>query len=124
MNQTQKWIHWITTNDKSKRQTATLALGGLSDDADVDTPSLIAALEPENEDIVFWCLVALGPPGERSIKAVENIIKLTDSNNFGIRQGSIYALSRISKSSVELNIGFVKNYRTVANLSYVSPLVH
>ena len=108
MNQTQKWIHWITSNDESERQSATLALGGLSYDADVDIPSLIDALESENDDVVFWCVGALGSLGERSINAVAKIIKLTDSNNLGVRQASIYALSRINKNSAELNNVFVK----------------
>lgn len=108
MNQTQKWIHWITSNNESERQSATLALGGLSCDADVDIPSLIDALESENDDVVFWCVGALGSLGERSINAVAKIIKLTDSNNLGVRQASIYALSRINKNSAELNNVFVK----------------
>lgn len=108
MNQTQKWIHWITSNNESERQSATLALGGLSYDADVDIPSLIDGLGSENDDVVFWCVGALGSLGERSINAVAKIIKLTDSNNLGVRQASIYALSRINKNSAELNNVFVK----------------
>lgn len=108
MNQTQKWIHWITSDNESERQSATLALGGLSYDADVDIPSLIDALGSENDDVVFWCVGALGSLGERSINAVAKIIKLTDSNNLGVRQASIYALSRINKNSAELNNVFVK----------------
>ncbi|WP_143507358.1 HEAT repeat domain-containing protein [Pseudomonas sediminis] len=108
MNQTQKWIHWITSNDESERQSANLALGSLSYDADVDIPSLIDALGSENDDVVFWCLGALGSLGERSINAVAKIINLTDSNNLGVRQASIYALSRINKNSAELNSVFVK----------------
>ena len=116
MNQTQKWIHWITSDNESERQSATLALGGLSYDADVDIPSLIDALGSENDDVVFWCVGALGSLGERSINAVAKIIKLTDSNNLGVRQASIYALSRINKNSAELNNVFDSGVETFSTL--------
>jgi HEAT repeat protein len=107
MNQTKKWIRWLTSNDESERKLATLALGSLNCSSDVDIPSLIEALESENDEIIFWCVGALGSLGERSINAVERIIKFTESNNLGVQQASIYALSRIDKNSTKLNDVFV-----------------
>jgi len=108
MNQTQKWISWITSSDKKKWKKATLALGGLSYDSEVDIPSLVTALDSDDDDVVFWCVGALGSLGNRSENAIDRLIILTDSDYFGIRQASIYALSRIAPDKSELNDIFIR----------------
>ncbi|WP_281544956.1 HEAT repeat domain-containing protein [Grimontia sp. SpTr1] len=103
MNQTEKWISWLTSNDERKWKKATLALGDLSCDSDVDVPSLISALDSEVDDVVFWCIGALGALGERSVDAIDKLIELTDSECLGVKQASISSLSRIGPDNVELN---------------------
>jgi hypothetical protein len=108
MNQTQTWISWITSGDKRKWKEATLALGGLSSESDVDIPSLIDALDSEVDDVVFWCVGALGALGSRSVGAIEKLIQRTDHSFPAIRQASMYALSRIAPNRIELNSTFVR----------------
>jgi HEAT repeat protein len=108
VNQTQKWISWITSSDKKKWKKATLALGGLSYDSDVDVPCLISALDSDVDDVVFWCVGALGSLGDRSIDAIDRLIALTDSEYLGVRQASIYALSKIAPDRTDLNDLFVR----------------
>jgi hypothetical protein len=108
VNQTHKWISWITSGDKKKWKEATLALGGLSYDSDVDITSLISALDSDVDDVVFWCVGALGSLGDRSVDAIDRLIVLTDSEYLGVRQASIYALSRIAPNRADLNDIFVR----------------
>lgn len=108
MNQTQKWISWITSSDKKKWKKATLSLGGLSYDSDVDVPSLTSALDSDVDDVIFWCVGALGSLGDRSVDAIDRLIVLTESEYLGIRQASIDALSRIAPDRTDLNDLFVR----------------
>lgn len=108
MNQTQTWISWLTSSNEKQWKEATLALGGLSSDSDVDIPSLVAALDSDVDDVVFWCVGALGSLGKRSEAAIGKLIELTDSPYLGVRQSSIRALSRIGPDRADLGNVFVR----------------
>lgn len=108
MNQTQTWISWLTSSNEKQWKEATLALGGLSPDSDVDIPSLVAALDSDLDDVVFWSIGALGSLGKRSECAIDKLMVLTDSTYLGVRQSSIRALSRITPDRADISNVFLK----------------
>jgi HEAT repeat protein len=108
MNKTQEWISWITSADEKKWKEATLALGGLHPDSEVDIDALIEALGSGNKDVVFWCIGALAALESRSMKAIDKLILLTDHGYLAVRQASICALPRIAPERKDLTKVLVK----------------
>ncbi|WNZ57364.1 HEAT repeat domain-containing protein [Microbulbifer sp. MKSA007] len=103
MNQTEQWIYWLTRGNQKQKKEATLALGGLNTDSEVDVVALTSALETENEKILFWVIGALGALCSRSNQATERIIELCNHPYLAVRQSAVMALSKISPSDPRIN---------------------
>ena len=95
----EEWLAWLTGKDERKWHRATLILGGLSPENEVDTTPLVKALASENRDVVFWSTVGLGRLGARASGAICELSHLAiNHHQFGVRQAAVRALSKIGPS--------------------------
>jgi hypothetical protein len=78
-----------------RRHRATLVLGGLEPDADIDVAELIKGLDSPDDDVVFWAEIGLSRLRERSAAAIPRLITLVQREPLFIRQTAVDALARV-----------------------------
>lgn len=83
-----------------ERKHATLVLGGLTPEDACPIEPLVQVLSSENDDLVFWSIVALGRLQHQAELAVGKISVIAKTHHaFGIRQVALTALSKIAPDS-------------------------
>jgi HEAT repeat protein len=92
----EKWLSWLQYGNHSERKEATLILGGLKPSDPVRLSPLVQALESEDDNLIFWCVIALGRLRSRARRAVPRLLPLLERSAFGIRQAVVLTLSKIA----------------------------
>ncbi len=82
----------IASNDSKVRWRASMVLGGLKPETEIDMAVVIAALESTNDTVVFWAEIALRRLGERGSAAIPQLIRLVDRPELFICQSALEAL--------------------------------
>jgi len=90
------WIVWLTSSDERKWKKARLTMGGLEPTDDVPVDPLINALQSEQDEIVFWCAIALERLQHRASSALPALVQIASNHRqFGIRETAVWALAKI-----------------------------
>jgi hypothetical protein len=93
----QPWLDALTHGNDEERNSATLAIGGFSLDANIDVFPLIDALCSTDEKLVFWSVIGLGRAESQAAQAISSLASLVQSHPaFGIRQAAVAALRKIA----------------------------
>jgi HEAT repeat protein len=91
------WLRWLTEGDEVARKRAQMLLGGLESE-DIDDPApLFEGLQAQDDDVIFWCLIALGRIREVGAAAAPRIREIvTGHDAFGTRQAALQALVKVA----------------------------
>jgi HEAT repeat protein len=92
----QMWLDAIAGNDPTAWKDATLILGGLKESDCVAPAPFLAALKSEDEDVVFWSLIALRRIGAAAKTGLDQIATALRHPAFGVRQTAIGALAELA----------------------------
>ena len=96
----EKWLTWLIGPDSDKRWEAKLLLGALTPQDTVSLTPLVEALSSENDDLVFWSVIALASSGARAEPAVSELARVANFHSqFGNRQAVVGALSKVAPSN-------------------------
>jgi HEAT repeat protein len=88
-------------SNTQERKSASLILGGLIPEDAWPIEPLVDALDSENDDLVFWSIIALGRLEHHAALAVEKISIIAKTHQaFGIRQVALSTLSKIAPKSI------------------------
>jgi HEAT repeat protein len=91
------WLRALESPDAALRKEASLWLGGLSPNEDVEVAPLAEALNSMNETVSFWAAIALGCLGSRAGQAVAPLSATAQHHSaFGVRQACIAALGKVA----------------------------
>ncbi|HYC72078.1 MAG TPA: HEAT repeat domain-containing protein [Opitutaceae bacterium] len=101
----------VASRNDNRRRRATLVLGGLKLDADIDVPTLIGGLDSKNDDVVFWSEIALARLGERAAAAIPRLLRLLDRDPLFVRQAAVDALARVGPRDRAARAGVFGTFR-------------
>jgi hypothetical protein len=91
----QVWLDAIAGRNSTARKDATLIIGDLRKSDAVDPAPFIAALKSDDEDVVFWSLVALERIGAPAKAGLTQIAVSLQHPAFGVRQAAIGAIAKL-----------------------------
>jgi hypothetical protein len=99
----QAWLEAIAGNDQTAWKDATLICGGLEESDRVDPAPFLASLESNDEEVVFWSLIALKRIGAPAKAGLDQIATTLHHPAFGVRETAIGALAdlAIEETSVQ-----------------------
>jgi hypothetical protein len=92
----QAWLDAVAGNDSAAWKDATLILGGLEESDRIDPAPFLASLKSDDEDVVFWSLIALKRIGASSKAGLDQIATALRHPALGIRQAAIGALADLA----------------------------
>ena len=97
----EKLLSDIVSKDRRTYLKAADTISDFDGETSVDEAVFINSLNSENEDIVFWSILALEHIGPRAASAIEKLIDLTKSEKLLYRMSSVKALSHVGPSNPE-----------------------
>lgn len=97
----EKLLSDIVSKNRRTYLKAADAISDFDGETSVDESVFINSLNSENEDIVFWSILALEHIGPRAAGAIEKLIDLTKSEKLLYRMSSVKALSYVGPSNPE-----------------------
>ena len=90
-----KLLKDIISEDRKVHLRAADDISSFDAKSSVDESVFVDALHSENEDIVFWSIIAIEHLGPRGSEAIPKLILLTQDERLFIRQAAVKALARV-----------------------------
>jgi HEAT repeats len=85
----------IASGDEKRRQEATEIIAELDHDTDVDVAVFVSSLSSKDDDVVFWCMIALEHLGDRGSSAVPKLLSLLEREELFFRQSAVKTLAAV-----------------------------
>jgi len=107
----ESWIAALTGPSERAWKHATLTMGGLQPEHEVDPAPFIRALDSDNDEVVFWSVTALGRLRRRAQSAVPRLIEAATHSLIAVREAVIVALVRIAPADVPAKRAIFARFR-------------
>lgn len=85
----------IASGDAKRCREATEIIAEIDHDTDVDEVVFVSFLSSKDDDVVFWCVVALEHLGERGRSAIPQLLLLLEREQLFLRQSAVTTLAAI-----------------------------